>query len=134
MLSEVVYGKSIKGEVIDFTMLECGGCGIPFFVPTKWNRAKVENHGSFHCPNGCNRVYTGKTKAEKLAEELEQEKQRRIKEGQELQDKWLDALGEKTKLEKKLKRVSNGVCPCCNRTFQNLHQHMKKQHPDHMTK
>ncbi len=27
-------------------------------------------------------------------------------------------------------RVMNGVCPCCNRTFQNLMAHMKTEHPE----
>jgi Fe-S oxidoreductase len=27
-------------------------------------------------------------------------------------------------------RVANGVCPHCNRTFQNLARHMASQHPD----
>jgi hypothetical protein len=28
------------------------------------------------------------------------------------------------------KRVQNGVCPKCNRTFQNLQRHMASQHGD----
>jgi hypothetical protein len=27
-------------------------------------------------------------------------------------------------------RVANGVCPCCNRTFADLHRHMASQHPE----
>jgi hypothetical protein len=27
--------------------------------------------------------------------------------------------------------VANGVCPCCNRTFQNLARHMAGKHPDY---
>jgi hypothetical protein len=27
-------------------------------------------------------------------------------------------------------RVGRGVCPCCNRTFQNLMGHMKTKHPE----
>jgi DNA repair exonuclease SbcCD ATPase subunit len=32
-------------------------------------------------------------------------------------------------LKKHKKRVSNGVCPCCNRTFINLQRHMASKHP-----
>jgi 4-hydroxy-3-methylbut-2-en-1-yl diphosphate synthase IspG/GcpE len=28
------------------------------------------------------------------------------------------------------KRAKAGVCPCCNRTFSNMAEHMKKQHAD----
>lgn len=126
MLSEIQWGKKIQGEVIDFTMMECGGCGIPFYVPTRWYNSKVKNHGEFHCPNGCNRIFAVKTEAEKLKEKLAEKEKRE----QELQDKWLDALGEKYKLEKQLKRVHKGVCPCCNRSFVNLQRHMKTKHPE----
>jgi hypothetical protein len=27
------------------------------------------------------------------------------------------------------KRIQSGVCPCCNRTFENLGRHMKSKHP-----
>lgn len=29
------------------------------------------------------------------------------------------------------KRVSNGVCPCCNRHFEQLGRHMKNKHPNY---
>lgn len=29
------------------------------------------------------------------------------------------------------KRVGNGVCPCCNRTFQQLARHMEAKHPEY---
>ena len=35
--------------------------------------------------------------------------------------------GAKTKLKK---RIANGVCPCCNRTFVNVQRHMATQHKD----
>jgi len=130
MLVEINYGKHIQGEVIDFTMHECGGCGIPFFAPTKWLNKKMESNGSFNCPNGCNRVFVGKTEADKLKDELRAMSERAIKKEEELQNKWLDALGEKNKLEKQLKKVHNGTCPCCKRSFQNLERHMQSKHPE----
>lgn len=30
------------------------------------------------------------------------------------------------------KRVSKGVCPCCNRSFENLKNHMESQHPEYV--
>jgi hypothetical protein len=130
MLSEVKYGKHIQGEIIDFTMLECGGCGIPFFVPTKWKNNKVSTHGSFNCPNGCDRQFCGETKEEKLQRELEQVKQQRLREQEELQNKWLDEMGRANKLEKQLKKVHKGTCPCCKRSFENLKRHMETKHPE----
>lgn len=40
------------------------------------------------------------------------------------------ARGQLTKLKR---RVSNGVCPCCNRSFADLHRHMTEKHPDYLT-
>ncbi len=134
MLTGVQYGKHIQGEVIDFTMHECGGCGIPFCVPTRWLNDRKNNHGEYYCPNGCNRWFAGKTEAQKLKEELEQIKADRVEREQLLQDRWLDALGEKNKLEKKLKRIHNGVCPCCNRSFANLKNHIANKHPELLNK
>jgi hypothetical protein len=37
--------------------------------------------------------------------------------------------GHMTRLKK---RVAAGVCPCCNRTFQDLAKHMKGQHPKYV--
>lgn len=34
-------------------------------------------------------------------------------------------------LAKERKRVGNGVCPCCNRSFGNLQRHMATKHPKH---
>ena len=39
--------------------------------------------------------------------------------------------GMKGVLAKERKRVGNGVCPCCNRTFGNLQRHMATKHPGH---
>jgi hypothetical protein len=36
------------------------------------------------------------------------------------------ARGQVTKIKN---RVGHGVCPCCNRTFENLHRHMTTKHP-----
>ena len=41
------------------------------------------------------------------------------------------ALAQVSKAHKRMReRVMNGVCPCCNRTFQNLREHMKSEHAD----
>ncbi|MFB3077027.1 MAG: hypothetical protein ACE1Y4_03380 [Lysobacterales bacterium] len=29
-------------------------------------------------------------------------------------------------------RVARGVCPCCNRSFTNLHRHMESKHPNYL--
>ena len=129
MLLEVKPRNAIQGS-IDFTMIQCGGCGIAFYVPSVWHKSKINNHGSFNCPNGCNRVFTGKSEAEKLKEQMEQLKLQKEKQCDDLEKKLLIVLGEKYILKRQLKRVHKGVCPCCNRSFSNLGKHMKTKHPE----
>lgn len=130
MLKEVKQGNTTT-ELIDFTLETCCRCGIPFFMPTYHFKRLLANKGeSFYCPNGHGQHYTGKTEAEILKAKLEQVQKENEEREQELQNKWLDALGEKNKLEKQLKRVHKGICPCCNRTFVNLERHMKTKHPE----
>lgn len=130
MIKEVQRGNT-TAEVIDFTLETCCACGIPFFMPTYHYKRLLANKGeSFYCPNGHSMSFTGPTEAQKLKEQLEKVKQEKDKQEQELQNKWLDALGEKYKLEKQLKRIHKGVCPCCNRSFQNLKRHMETKHPE----
>lgn len=37
--------------------------------------------------------------------------------------------GAKTRIKN---RVGRGVCPCCNRSFENLGRHMQSKHPEFM--
>ena len=134
MIKEVQRGKTTT-ETIDFTLETCCVCGIPFFMPTYHYKRLVANKGeSFYCPNGHSMSFTGPTEAQKLKEKLEALQKQKDQEHDDLQNKWLDALNEKYKVEKQLKRLHKGVCPCCNRSFVNLQRHMKNQHPDKMIK
>jgi len=118
---------SIGTKLFDGVMLiteECYKCGVTFAFPVEiYERCHRDHERSFYCPNGHGQVYTGKTSEQKLKERLEQEARR----NQELENR----AGRISKNYMRMrKRVANGVCPCCNRTFQNLFRHMKSEHPD----
>ena len=114
----------------------CCSCGIKFGVEDNYDAARREDHKSFYCPAGHAQHYTGKTKAQKLQEELEREK--RLRGWSESRETALrDQLGAterslrghkaaKTRIKN---RIAAGVCPCCNRSFQDLRRHMAGQHP-----
>lgn len=130
MIKEIIRGANTSNQ-IDFVLETCCSCGIPFFMPTYYRKQKLENPGSlFYCPNGHGQQYTGTSEAEKLRVKLSQLEAEKKKTEEELQNRWLDALNEKNKLAKQLKRVHNGVCPCCNRSFQNLRRHIETKHPE----
>lgn len=113
----------------DFDMIECGKCGIVFHVPKHWRECRMESKEDFYCPNGHCRVYE-KSRADVLADKLEREQaeNNRLREQIEHERRRTSAqFGENTKLRK---RIGNGVCPCCSRSFTNVARHMAQKHPD----
>lgn len=117
-----------------FTIIKCCTCDIPFGVPVSWKKKRRALRDVFHCPNGHRQHFTGKTENECLRERLihaeANEKFHRSRAS--AAEKTAAAYkGLATKRKKKLNRVQEGVCPCCNRTFQNLARHMASKHPEH---
>lgn len=116
----------------------CGECGITFAVPKEFDEEKQKEGSSgkgWYCPNGHARIYC-ETKESILKRELAREKQRT----DQLAAEAKDLRKRKAAVERSLtatrgvvtrikNRVKNGVCPCCNRYFANLHRHMTTQHP-----
>ncbi len=110
----------------------CCNCGILFAMPAEIRQRRLREGGDFYCPNGHGQHYT-KTTEQQLREQLMREKSQREQaqaEANDLRDKNLKMNG---KLSRVYKRVKNGVCPCCNRHFVNLENHMKTKHQDRRT-
>ncbi len=126
MLTDVIRGKT-HAETIHFVLEECCKCGVPFFMPAYLQKKLRAQPGeTFYCPNGHTMVYTGKTEADKLKDQLAAE----AREKEHLTNRLLDQMNMNTKLTDQLKRVHKGTCPCCNRSFANLQRHMKTKHPE----
>lgn len=108
-------------------------CGIVHAVPDSLNRIAKENHkhGVF-CPLGHEWVHGGKTEAEELREELKYEKERRAQIAADRDQAEASLRATKGVVTKLKKRVANGVCPCCGRTFKQLAAHMQSKHPEYV--
>lgn len=110
--------------------VECCACGCIFGMPSDLD-AKFQEDAEkyFYCPNGHRQHYSEST-AIKLRRELE----RKNNQLAQAQTTKIQLEVELTKVQRKLKRtetrVKNGVCPCCNRTFSDLANHMKSKHPE----
>lgn len=117
-------------QTITFETIVCCECHVPFAVSAKHRKELLDTHETFYCPAGHAQSYIGKSAAEKLREQLAAEKELRRKEEERLYNLYLDELNENKKLSRKLKRVHNGTCPCCKRSFQDLKRHMETKHPD----
>jgi hypothetical protein len=116
----------------------CGHCSGVYAIAERYRAKREEEGNGWHCPYCQSKWgYFGKTEAQKLRDELtrkdaqldqERARQRELRERIQQRDNVIRAeRGAKTKLKK---RIAAGVCPCCNRTFQDLARHMKGQHPE----
>lgn len=115
---------------IELGVVECCACGIAFGISSLRLRTLKKDHETFYCPNGHKQWFPAETEEEKLKKELK-------KKEQELAEKVIQSLQLENKLSdanRKLKRVAKGVCPCCNRSFQNLKKHMETKHPEKLKK
>ena len=116
-------------------MQDCISCGIEFGVPNEFDDRRRRDGKSFHCPNGHAQSY-GESDAARLKAEREKTARLSARLEQEraacaaLERRAAAARGQVTKIKK---RIANGVCPCCNRTFSDLADHMATKHPDYVT-
>lgn len=130
-----------------FREMCCGDCGIAFQIPETFIAQRQAKGGTWYCPNGHPRVFR-ETDVQKLERENARMTQKLAQKDDELREAWAghhDALegwrrqgrvtaaykGNATKLRK---RAAGGACPCCNRNFVKLSQHMKTKHPDYVEK
>lgn len=88
----------------EFSLMECAICSLAFAVPTDFMLRRQQDHHIFCCPNGHSNIFSTQTEEERLRKELAETKEQ----------------GRRMAI-----RIEQGICPCCNRTFRNLQQHMR---------
>lgn len=122
------------------TVEECCACGMKFAMPSDFQARKMREAGTtFYCPAGHAQHYMGKTFDAQLREAKERAdieranaqfwRRQRDKAERDGVRRTAAAKGVTTKLRK---RIANGVCPCCKRSFANVAKHMAGQHPDYV--
>jgi hypothetical protein len=124
-MSETIY-ETIVVET-------CCTCGVTFGVTEGFYNLRQRDGNSFYCPNGHCQYYTNneKKKLNDLKKDLQrtQESMQFWREQAEEKGRSLSATrGQITKIKN---RVAKGICPCCNRQFENLHDHMETKHPNY---
>ena len=126
-----------KKVVVTLDPVTCYLCGVTFGIDSAVRQQRQDDHGTFYCPNGHGQAFIDKSEAEQLRDQLSRQKQETVWANNRAQS-WRDQAetaearrraekGAKTKLQK---RIANGVCPCCHRSFPNLQQHIAGEHPD----
>lgn len=117
----------------------CCACGVLFAITSDLKDELLKTKRIFYCPNGHQQNYMGESdrdKAVRLERELEATERRALRIESELdQANAYGARVEKArrKLEREqaatLRRVTNGVCTECHRTFKQVAAHMQRKHP-----
>lgn len=118
--------------------MTCCNCGVRFGMPESlnaWLRADARRW--FYCPNGHRQHYANEDNdidaMRRERNRLKQDAARRDDVERALRDQrdaaQRSASAYKAAATRIKNRVKSGVCPCCNRTFQNLARHMASQHP-----
>jgi hypothetical protein len=122
--------------MIGFTEIKCGQCGERWCLDTATYETLQRSSATFHCPWGHLRHFPqGESEMDKLRRERDRLKQdaARLEEWARLATEARDradrqaaaARGQVTRLKN---RAAAGVCPCCNRSFENLRRHMAVKH------
>jgi len=136
-------GLAVRGATftaaVEMVVEECCNCGMAFAMPREFKNDRLKrrrNDMSFYCPRGHAQHYTGESEEVKLRRERDQLKQReayledmRREAEQRAEHERNRANGYKGHATRITKRAKAGVCPCCNRSFENLRRHMADQHP-----
>jgi len=115
----------------------CVQCKCDWEIPEAlYLAAKASEKITFYCPYGHSQVFSARpSEADLLRQERDRLKQdaARLQESIDYQRRQREhaerrasaARGQVTKLKK---RAAAGVCPCCNRSFVDLHRHMSAKH------
>lgn len=109
----------------------CYRCKRPISIPEElYDAARTSPRISFWCAYGHEQHFAeGETDEQKLRRERDRLQQRLAEKDDTiatLQRQRAAAVGQVTKIKN---RVGHGVCPCCNRTFENVARHMMTKHP-----
>jgi uncharacterized Zn finger protein (UPF0148 family) len=132
-------GQHAVVEQVVYRSTDCPECGVSVFMPSQMLERRQKDGESCYCPSGHSFSWH-KTEAMRLREELEAKKKQL--EAETKKREWAEQAQKRAQeaeehaqrsaaaYKGKLKRVSNGVCPCCKRSFTNLRRHMATKHPE----
>jgi len=118
-------------------LVGCPECCIQFGIPLAVEQQLRGNHQTFYCPRGHPLSFREKSESDRLRDSLLREQERVQQQQRELdrqreyrQHAERSAAAYKGQTTRLRKRIAAGVCPCCQRQFQNLRTHMAQKHPD----
>jgi hypothetical protein len=129
-METLTYTKSLVIE-------ECCVCHMTFAMPRDFmDQCRNSTRKFFYCPAGheqhytTNQLATLRRKLELAEQQRDWAENARKAARDQAQAAERSAAAYKGRVTRLKNRAAAGVCPCCNRTFENLHRHMASKHPD----
>ncbi len=131
----------VHEQVVELTQVNCGECGGTYAINSRYHQQKRTHGGFWNCPYcqcgwGFNKDDTELEKKNKELRQKEKQLEWARREAEIANERAITTKrqlaaqkGVTTKLKK---RISHGVCPCCDRTFKNLQSHIEHQHPEYV--
>lgn len=116
----------------DLEVHDCCVCGIHFGVPPRLTQQKREKGGTFYCPNG-HQLGWDETELDRLRKQAERARAAQTAANDQRAAAERSNRALRGVITRERRRVANGLCPCCKRSFANLAQHMSGQHPDYVS-
>lgn len=120
--------------VVDQSPLTCATCGLRYAADERWVQDRRDDHLTFYCPNGHSQWFPGEPEEKKLKHQLAERNAQLDAAKREVLSKGSMLSAERTKNRSLRKRIKNGVCPCCTRSFANLKRHIDTKHPTYAAK
>ena len=130
--------QSAVVSAADLTTMVCGGCGGIYAIAEIYRQNKYDSGGYWHCPYceipwgyGTSAIDSLNKKLTEAQRQVDLERKRTEWAQQEARTTEYRRRVLKGQVTKIKKRIGNGVCPCCNRSFEDLRRHMNTKHPDY---
>ncbi len=124
-------------QTVTLTQINCGQCGGTYAINERYRQQKSDQGGGWNCPYcKCSWGYFNDNELARTKKALEQQKantewyrQQAETRGKDRDHAQHQVRAYRGVITKTKRRIAHGVCPCCQRTFQDLARHMKGQHP-----
>lgn len=110
----------------------CCKCKTQYCFTDEFRRVALERceQFTFFCPNGHPQHYVrGESEVDKLRRERDRLAQQIAAKNDAIEHERRRVAAVQGQVTRLKNRAKAGLCPCCNRSFQNLARHMTTKHP-----
>ena len=125
------------GVLVNLRVMDCWDCGLVYALTADFAKQRQQDGEGWLCPNGHNTHYTttdldrARAARERAESELTYAREQRDRARADADHARHVAAGHKAYATRIRNRIANGVCPWCNRSFENVRRHVVTVHPNH---